>query len=172
MTKQVSSTYAKSQKVNPSEFLEGEMAEQAKTRIMSVVAQIVQSGLSMRDGELHFGVSGQDMADAKTALSLLKPDDTNFMRHSNDSLVNAMGAFIFSYQRSQMPLEKGEIFFGLGTEAQSEKTKQSHLRVLMQCLNNMYNRGFDKVVQPRRWDDCGGLNQRKPLSNPWRLLHS
>jgi len=160
MAKKVSDAFVNSQKVNPNDFLtDGETSEQAKVRIASVVAQVVKSGLSMRDGELHFGVSPSDMADAKTALGLLKDDDTNYMRHANDSLVNAIGAFVHAYQSSQMGPEKNQDVMwglqGLDAKDQLNKMAQSHLKTLNACLDNMYERGFDKDTQPRRWDSCG-----------------
>ncbi len=161
MTEQVSRAYVDSQNVNPLCFLtDGETPELAKTRILSVVVQVVQSGLSMRDGELHFGVSLSDMADAKTALGLLKDDDTNYMRHSNDSLMNAMGGFVFAYQKSQMPLEKhltrAVNAFDGDVKNTQKKISESQLPVIKAYLGGMHECGFDKSVQPHRWDSCGG----------------
>jgi len=100
------------------------------------------------------------MAEAKTALALLKDGDTNYMRHSNDGLVNAMGAFVCAYQNSQMGPEKNQGMMwelqGLDVKDELNKMAQSHLKTLEACLDNMYGRGFDKDAQPHRWDSCGG----------------
>ncbi len=103
MTEKVSRAFVDSQNVNPLDFLtDGETPEKAKIRINAVVAEVVQKGLSMRDGELHFGVSPSDMADAKTALTLLKQEDTNYMRHSNDGLMNAAGMLLLEWSHALM----------------------------------------------------------------------
>lgn len=156
------SSFARSMKVGPIDFLTGgETPEQAKTRIAAIVTEVVEKGLSMRDGVLHFGVSPSDMTDAKTALGSLKDDDTNYMRHSNDSLMNAMGCFVLAYQKSQMPLEKSQAkvvdVAGWDAEKTQKQISESQLPAIKAYLGGMHECGFDKSVQPRRWDSCGGF---------------
>lgn len=82
------------------------------------------------------------------------------MRHSIDGLVNSMGVFIGVYQESQMGPEKNQAtqwkLKELDVTGELNKMANSHLKTLGMYLNNMYERGFDKIIQPRRRDNCGG----------------
>jgi hypothetical protein len=138
--------YAHSQKVNPLDFLsDGETPEAAKERLTAIVKDVIQNGLSMRDGQLKFGVNASDMNTAKKAISQLKDDDTNYMRHTNDSLLNALGVFIAEWVYSQMPPAKNA----------PKQAELVSLYRISKALNSLYDRGLDKHIKPRQWDSFG-----------------
>jgi len=130
--------FAQSAKANPDDFLsDGETPDAAKMRIMGIVKTVVENGLSMRDGQLDFGLN---MRTAKSAIAELKGEDDNFMRHANDSLLNRMGVFLSEWRFAHMPPVK----------FQKRQPKNISLNRIQRALSGMYERGFDKETKPRR----------------------
>ena len=79
---------------------------QFKERLTGVLAIVISDGLTMRDGELKFGLS-QDMPKAIQALkSITNEKDVVRMRDSNDSFLNIALSFVNTYTNSQMKPEK------------------------------------------------------------------
>lgn len=136
---------------------------QFKERILNVAKVIIENGLTIRNGQLKFGLR-EDMPKALLALkSVQNESDSIRMHDADDDLLKKAALFIDAYALSQAPFEKNQgIAIELnGKNAAIEFKKMSDLRLpsIGVSLKQLMDAGFEKSVQPRRWDNCGGFGQ-------------
>jgi|GEM_PF-3837453 len=150
-----------------------ETQAQFKERILSVVKTIIENGLTMRDGELKFGLK-DDMPVALDALaSVQNEDDLVRMRDASGTLLVQVGGFINHYSQSQMKPEKMESLIAeLKGENPSDFAtafREKFLNTLGAWIKTMHENGLDQNIKPRRWDSCNGFGS-EPVAchDPYR----
>ena len=131
--------FAQSMKQDP-QLETGETPTQFKNRILGVVREIVDFGLYVEDGELHFH-GNVDRADR--AVQTISGNDAEVLHHSNDSVFKRAGMLISDWGISGHPAKN---------ETLADARKDGLVR-MKRTLEILRDAGYDKM--PMAKDACG-----------------
>lgn len=131
--------FAQSMKQDP-QLETGETSTQFKNRILGVVREVVDFGLYVEDGELHY----HDNVDrVHRAVKTMSGNDVEVLHHSNDSVLKRAGMLISEWGISGRPAKN-----------QTMEESRADGLVRMKCtLELLRDAGYDKM--PMVKDACG-----------------